>query len=711
MSAAKRTALLDLLVAALLGAGTFALRVSTLAPTLLAGDGGEFQFVPYLLGLAHPTGYPLYSLLGWAWSHLLWVGDVAYRMNLFSAFCAALAVALLYPTARAVLRQALPGLPAIEQRFLGALAAACFAVTPTFWAQSVRAEVYPLHILLLLAVVYLVLRWGELRLAAGAGRDLPPAAPVLERSEGAGGIEGGGLLVWASFVFGLGLAHHRTLLLLAPALLAYVWLIDRRVFLDRRLVLKALAALVLPLALYLYIPWRAPRTPYLRLPLAPGRELVLYENTPAGFVRFVLGSAFGGSIDLTVDLGERLSLALRFFRAELGWVGLALALAGAAFLAVARRWALLALTGLAFLATLAFDLVYVIGDIVVQFIPAFLIAVLWLAVGVVAMAQALVALAARRSQPLSRVARAAVLLPFLALPVAMALDHYAGVDESYNTAIRANWDAILAEPLPRDAVLVTDNRDEMMPFWYLQYVGDGLPQRPDLLGLFPLITPDYPTLGSVLDLALGTGRPVYLIKAMPGVEIKVDVQPLGRLWRVLGPSVKGEPAYKRDHRLAGAVALAGYDLSPPNPSPGDELGVSLYWEALHPLPAAYHSYVHLIDASGQKVAQDDGKPGGVYYPSTMWRPGERLRDDRWLKIPPGVAPGTYHLVAGMYVLAGGEIEPVGDAIELGEVQIGPEPVGRDSIPASLLADRKWLDAPRQGCQNSGRNPAKEPPTL
>ena len=104
----SRRRLLDLLIAFLLAGAAFALYVATLAPTVLAGDGGEFQFVPYLLGVAHPTGYPLYTLLGWAWSHLLPVGDVAYRLNLFSAFWAALAVGFLYLTTRSLLRQTMP---------------------------------------------------------------------------------------------------------------------------------------------------------------------------------------------------------------------------------------------------------------------------------------------------------------------------------------------------------------------------------------------------------------------------------------------------------------------------------------------------------------------------------------------------------------------------------------------------------------------------
>lgn len=40
------------------------LYIFTLAPGVLEADGGEFQFVPWLPGIAHPTGYPLYVLAG-----------------------------------------------------------------------------------------------------------------------------------------------------------------------------------------------------------------------------------------------------------------------------------------------------------------------------------------------------------------------------------------------------------------------------------------------------------------------------------------------------------------------------------------------------------------------------------------------------------------------------------------------------------------------
>jgi len=660
MDDAPRRTPLDLLPAVTLGGAAFALYAVTLAPTMLIGDGGEFQFVPYLAGVAHPTGYPLYTMLGWLWSHLLPVGDAAYRMNLFSALWAALAVALLVPLTRSLLRQAFPALSPALHRLIAMVAAITFAVMPTLWSQAVIAEVYGLHIFFVVLIGYLLLAWGE-------GRQ--PRHLLL-----------------AALAFGLSMTHHSTTLLLAPAILVYVWLTDRRVFGDWRLLLKCLLLLLVPLVLYLYIPLRAPHTPYLRLPLAEGRELVLYENTWPNLVNFVLGGPFSGSVDFSVDLGERLSMAWGLLRNEVGWAGAVLAFIGVVALATGmagtgspgRRLALLALTGLAYAALVAFNLVYTIGDIFVMYIPSYLMIVLWMAVAV----GMVVSLMNR-----SKAAGVGLVLLSLALPLGLLLSNSCELDQSDNRGARTQWETLLAEPLPAEAILISNDRNEIMPMWYFQYV-DGT--RPDLLGLFPLITPDYPTLGHVLDLALSTGRPVYLIKEMPGIEIKVEAEAEGALWRVLGPAAAGEPAFVRDAIVGDAVALAGYDLSPGAPLPGEPVRVSLTWEALRPLDAVYHSFVHLLDSSGEKIAQSDRQPGGVHYPTTLWRPGERLRDDHLLQIPVDAPQGTYRLVTGMYALsADGTLQSLGDPVVVGEIRLD---AGVQVEPGRAAQPGSWLPA-------------------
>ena len=68
-----------------------AVYLRTLTPGVVGGDPGELQFVPAILSMPHPTGTPLYILLGKLWSMLPLGPTVAWRMNLLAAVSAALA--------------------------------------------------------------------------------------------------------------------------------------------------------------------------------------------------------------------------------------------------------------------------------------------------------------------------------------------------------------------------------------------------------------------------------------------------------------------------------------------------------------------------------------------------------------------------------------------------------------------------------------------
>ncbi len=628
------------LILALLSLGLY---VKTLAPTVLVADGGEFQFVPYIAGVAHPTGYPLYTMLGWLWTHLLPLGNVAYRMNLFSALWAALAVGLLYLTSELALQEfeLAPGLSSLA----AALGAACLAVSGTFWSQAVIAEVYSLNALFVALVLYLLLR--------AAANDNFQGPRTLEVH--------GTFILLASFAYGLSLTHHRTMILLIPAMLVFLWLVKGLPSKGRALwkctalwfLLRLGALFFLPLLLYLYIPWRAPHTPYLRLSLGAGEELILYHNTLSGFLDHVLGRVFGGQLGPWE--ATRLSMAVDLLRQQFGWVGLGLGVVGVLRLIFSRRWPLLALTGLAYLVGVAFNLVYFIGDIYVLFIPSYLIFALWLALGAATLAEGAGRIA---RYPASLV----VVVALFFLPVGLTMSHYPHLDQSHNYEARDLWKSILAEPLPQGAILVSNDRDEIMPLWYYQYVEGA---RPDLLGLFPLIVPQYENVGQVVDGVLGTGRPVYLIKEMPGLEVKYRLGAAGAVVRVVSPAAIKGPEYPREVILAETVRLVGYDQEPHRPRPGDSLHISLYWQALGKMEGAYSSYVHLVNGDGRTVAQSDHRPGGDFYPTNLWRPGETLRDEHLIEIPADAPPGDYELWVGMYLYP--SLEPLGERVFIGGV--------------------------------------------
>ena len=124
------------------------------------GDPGDLQAAVATLGVPHPTGYPLFVLAGWLWVHLLPLGTMAFRLNLLVAVFGALAVSLTYLLA---LRLTGRHLPAVGSALL-------FGLSYTFWTQTSISEVYTLNAVFVAAVLYLLVRWGQTRSRAAAGR-------------------------------------------------------------------------------------------------------------------------------------------------------------------------------------------------------------------------------------------------------------------------------------------------------------------------------------------------------------------------------------------------------------------------------------------------------------------------------------------------------------------------------------------------------------
>ena len=97
-------------------------------------DSLEFQVVLPTLGIAHPSGYPLYTLLGKLFTLLLPFRDPGRPVESALGLCAGATVGILYLLARKV------GEPAVA-----ATEPAVFALSPAWWSQATVAEVYALH--------------------------------------------------------------------------------------------------------------------------------------------------------------------------------------------------------------------------------------------------------------------------------------------------------------------------------------------------------------------------------------------------------------------------------------------------------------------------------------------------------------------------------------------------------------------------------------
>ncbi|MDY7076195.1 MAG: DUF2723 domain-containing protein, partial [Chloroflexota bacterium] len=116
--------------------------VATAAPDVLPADAGEFQLAAALLGVAHPPGFPLYTMMGHLFTRLFPWGTPAYRLNLMSGVVAAGTLVLAARTTRLWARR-LTNLPLVALAG-GVTAALTLGTATTFWAQATIASKRPL---------------------------------------------------------------------------------------------------------------------------------------------------------------------------------------------------------------------------------------------------------------------------------------------------------------------------------------------------------------------------------------------------------------------------------------------------------------------------------------------------------------------------------------------------------------------------------------
>ncbi len=110
----------------------------------------------------------------------------------------------------------------------------------------------------------------------------------------------------------------------------------------------------------------------------------------------------------------------------------------------------------------------------------------------------------------------------------------------------------------------------------------------------------------------------------------------------------GEPAL---------ISFLGYDLD----RAGESLSVILYWKSERATPQDYSVFIHLLDASGNLIAQRDSAPQNGNAPTSWWLPGDLIADAHAFILPPGISPGRYTLALGVYDSASGARLPIFDA--------------------------------------------------
>lgn len=505
-------------LAAVFGAFLVALvlEVRTLLPDIAFWDTAEFQAIGPVLGIAHPTGYPSYTLLAWLASVVLQpFGNEALRANLLSALLVSSACGL---TAAVVAQLT-------RWRSLAMAAGVALALTPTVWRMGLRADAHALHLALVVLLLVLLVSW--------AGRN--------QRRD----HHDGHWLLAAAIVFGVALGNHALTLLLAPGIGIFVLLVDAWLPIRRiRLLLACAAALAITtVALYAYIPIRSMMDPPLD-----------YANpeTWEAFRYVVLGEQFRGTFSPLPSLSEGAGRVWEQLSTDLGPVAL-LSLLG--IVCAALRWPrFLALSGIWFVLTFVFALGYQNADIGRYYAVPILLALVWAALAVAAIADVaerllvrlLTSRSARRSHDTATIpARALVTVLAAIVLVAPSLGAlpatFDEVDSSGERDARAWLDATLAAVEPN--AVVVSWWSFSTPLWYGRFV-EG--RRPDVTVIDDRTILDQ-DLGDVLAVIahyLGE-RPVYVLRlprdleaveARYRLELVAGVPRVGELWRVIPPA-------------------------------------------------------------------------------------------------------------------------------------------------------------------------------
>ncbi len=626
--------------------GALALYWLTLSPGLLPADAGEFQLVAARLGVAHPPGYPLYTLLGKAFT-LLIPANPARGLNLFSAVTAALAVTLVGRAARRLGGNAWAGL----------VASASLAVMASFWVTATQASIRPL------AAFFTALCLDRLAAYRKTGNAHTLAAFGLS--------------------LGLGIAHHPSLAFPGLFFVVYLLLVEPSLALRPASWLKPVGGFLLGFLPWLYFPLRllfAARHP---APYAPA-DLATW----GGFWRHVLARGFSGDLfyfRTPVELADRFAIWLNILTLQWNLVLLALAALAALILAW-RRWRVLILLGGGIALHSLVTMTYRAPQTVEYLGPAYVLLAVLLGAGLGELAppgETRPVWAASRAFGVALALAACAALLAANLP---SLSYLAQDDSTRDTA-----ESLLEEAPPNALILA--NWHWYTPLRALQAL-EGVRPDVELVYVFPEgAEPLAQTWLRRIEAGLAA-RPVVVTGFYPAqyAASPYFFEPLAVGWRVReAPRADLPPDLDAlNQPFEGGLTLVGVSALP-SIRVGETFEVRLAWRVDEPFERDVTGFVHFTNASGQVISGGDR-----LLPTSRARPGDVLVERYTLGMPPFGLPSTqdaYQLQAGLYAVdQGGAIQPIPSAGGLERVPIAPLTVEPASWPAPTGHPRRAVYA-------------------
>lgn len=228
----------------------FIVYLFTLAPTVWFIDSGELAAVASTLGIAHPTGYPLFTIVGHLFTLIPFFASEVYKLNLMSAFFSSIGVFMFFHLVYFILQWVNLNhewkkctKDSLTLVIISASASLILGWSLTYWNSANSVEVYPIHSFFLITLCYVFLK-------------------AIFYNEENRFQWGNKYYLLFSFLLGLSFTNHLTTILLAPACLTLFFLTNYR---NRKILYRLTGVMmicfIVGLSVYVYLPLRMQASP------------------------------------------------------------------------------------------------------------------------------------------------------------------------------------------------------------------------------------------------------------------------------------------------------------------------------------------------------------------------------------------------------------------------------------------------------------------
>ncbi len=591
--------------AGLTAVSSFILYLNTLAPDILPADNGEFQWVAAQLGLAHPPGFPLYTLLAYLFTQLPLQQSPAYMVNLFSAITSSATLVLLYLTVHQLTKRHLAAVTAVF----------ALATSTTFWAQATTANIRSLTtffaalaILALVKFYFYTVRAKQRGLGSGQ-------SVIGER--------------WLGIFVGalvLGVGHHLSLFFMGLVFVFALLLIDWRFFVTPRRWLRPFLITLISLLPLLYLPLANPQLRNIN-----------------SFLNHFLGLGFQGDFFYFIQpvvLEPRLKIMVNVLTFQFAPLLLVAMLIGLILLSK-HHWKLALLMGGSFAIHTFITATYRAPQTVEYMLPAIIPAILCLGFAV-GYTDKLFPNSPRKAQLSAGIGQlfiAAVLLTSLY----QGWQHFPDYRQLQASTNTRDYTLSLLQNAPANSTILA-NWHWATPLWYLQDV-EGM--RPDVTVRYvaPASDPYEVTWATEIATELANGRSVIATNYdSAAYQTLPPAQPFGEAYLFpQTPTITLPNSYTPSNQPLNNIQLLGYQLTPTTTEIGQKSILTIAWQPnlQSPIPnpqSPIPFFAHLIGPDGRLVAQSDTnsipQAEGISFTQFQLTPR------------PGALPGEYNIRLG-----------------------------------------------------------------